>query len=59
MNTFPEKVFVSEVFLSTVKETSCIENIRFLGGSTKNAKTPPILDRTKLMLPLDLAWLRV
>ena len=44
MNTFLEKVFVYEDFLSTVQKMSCIENIRFWGGSTENAKAPPILE---------------
>ena len=30
--------------VSTVKKTSCIENISFLGGSTENAKAPQILE---------------
>ena len=34
-NTFPENVFVCEDFISTVNKTSCIENIRFLGGLPK------------------------
>ena len=43
-NTFLENVFVCENFLSTIKKTSCIENIRCLGESTENAKAPPILE---------------
>ena len=43
-NTFLEKVFVCEDFLSTVKKTSYIENIRFLWGFTENVKAPPILE---------------
>ena len=42
--TFQENVFVCEDILSTVKKTSCIENIRVLGGSTENASPPPILE---------------
>ena len=30
------------------KKTSCIENIRILGGSTENAKAPPILEMNKI-----------
>ena len=43
-NTFLEKVFVCEDFLSTVKKINFIENLRFFGGSTENAKAPPILE---------------
>ena len=43
-NTFWENVFVCGNFLSTINKTSCIENIRFFGGSTENAKAPPILE---------------
>ena len=39
MNTVRENIFVCEDFLSTVKKTSCIENICF-----ENASPPPILE---------------
>ena len=34
-NTFLENVFVCEDFFSTIKKTSCIENIRVFGGLRK------------------------
>ena len=44
MNTkFRENIFVYEDFLSPIKKTSCIENIR-VWGSTENATSPPILE---------------
>ena len=43
-NTFLENIFVCEHFLSIVKKTSCIDNLRFLEGSMENAKAPPILE---------------
>ena len=42
--TFRDNVFVRGYFLSNVKKTSCIENIKFLWGSTENAKALPILE---------------
>ena len=73
-NTFWENIFVSENFLSTVKKPSCRENIRFLVGLRKmlrlyrkmlrlyglyvNAKVYR-KDKTKWIVPLDLAQLRV
>ena len=51
--------FVCENFLSTVKKTSCIKNIRFLGGLWEMLRLPNFTDRTKWMVPLDLARLRV
>ena len=44
MNTFRENVFVCEDFLSTVKERSCIENIRIWRGPTENLSPLPILE---------------
>ena len=62
-NTFHDNVFVREYFLLTVKKTSCIENIRLLEGLRKMLRLRQfeclIIDRTKLMLPLDLAPLKV
>ena len=41
-NTFWENVFVCKNFLLTVKKTSCIENIRFLGGLLAGLEKVPI-----------------
>ena len=57
--TSQENAFVCGDFLSTVKETSCIENIRVLGVNGKCFSSSNFRDRTKLILPLDLARLRV
>ena len=58
--TFRENVFICEDFSLNRKEN---EELRrkygIFGGSTEKNKDPPILDRTKWMVPLDLARLRV
>ena len=58
-NTFRENDFVCKDFLSTVKKTSCIKNIGVLVVYGKQNNSSNFRDRTKLMLPLDLARFRV
>ena len=57
--TFRENVIVCEDFSLNCKENELHKKFWFLGGLRKRTRIPNFRDRTKWMVPLDLAGLRV
>ena len=57
--TFRENVFICEDFSPNHKENELRRKYGIFGGFTEKNKDPNFRDRTKWMVPLDLARLRV
>ena len=57
--TFQENVFICDDFSLNRKENELRIKYRVFGGSTEKKCTPNFRDRTKWMVPLDLARLKV